>query len=152
MRVVDSYLISPLHLTKKVPTISLQNGSCPTALEKTIVSFENLIMLIYFFCSRFVVKDRETFFSSAQRSQIVWQILMRTRYDDDDSDKVGIARLLSNSVYKAAYPLHDGLATKGPKKGNLCSRRVNIWSLCLVLFGPTDSTKINRPRHNIRMY
>lgn len=73
---------------------------------------------------RFVVKDRETFFSSAQRSQIVWQILMRTRYDDDDSDKVGIARLLSNSVYKAAYPLHDGLATKGPKKGNLCSRRI----------------------------
>ena len=36
------------------------------------------------------MKDRETFFSSAQRSQIVWQILMRTSYDDDEDDKVGI--------------------------------------------------------------
>ena len=37
---------------------------------------------------RFIVKDRETFFSSAQRSQIVWAILMRTPYDDEDVDKV----------------------------------------------------------------
>ena len=34
------------------------------------------------------MKDRETFFSSAQRSQIVWAILMRTPYDDADVDKV----------------------------------------------------------------
>ena len=40
------------------------------------------------FFFRFIVKDRETFFSSAQRSQIVWAILMRTPYDDEDVDKV----------------------------------------------------------------
>ena len=39
--------------------------------------------------------------------------------------KVGIMRLLNNGVYKAAYPLHDGSATKDSKDGgNQCSRRV----------------------------
>lgn len=57
---------------------------------------------------------------------MVWQILMRTSYDDDDSDKVGIIRLLSNGVFKDAYPLHDGRAMKDDQqKGHHCSRRVN---------------------------
>ena len=73
---------------------------------------------------RFIVKDRETFFSSAQRSQIVWQLLMRTSYDDDDSDKVGIVRLLSNGVFKAAYPLHDGAAVVKDDTSQLSSRKV----------------------------
>ena len=75
---------------------------------------------------RFIVKDRETFFSSAQRSQIVWQILMRASYNNDDSDKVGIVRLLSNGVFKAAYPLHDGAAVKdnNTTSGQLSSRKV----------------------------
>jgi hypothetical protein len=33
--------------------------------------------------------------------------------------------LLNNNVYKAAYPLHDGSATKDSKEGGTpCSRRV----------------------------
>lgn len=32
---------------------------------------------------QFVVKDRETFFTSAQRSQIAFQILLRTKYDEE---------------------------------------------------------------------
>ena len=56
----------------------------------------------------------------------MWQILMRTSYDDDDSDKVGIIRLLSNGVFKDAYPLHDGRAMKDDQKGHHCSRRVNL--------------------------
>ena len=51
---------------------------------------------------------------------------MRTSYDDDDSDKVGIIRLLSNGVFKDAYPLHDGRAMKDDhQKGHHCSRRVS---------------------------
>ncbi|KAF4518589.1 hypothetical protein B566_EDAN012417 [Ephemera danica] len=56
----------------------------------------------------FVVKDREVEFTSAQRSQVAWQILLRCRYDDYDKDKVGIRRLLSNQTYLAAFPLHEG--------------------------------------------
>ena len=58
---------------------------------------------------------------------MVWQILMRTSYDDEDSDKVGIIRLLSNGVFKDVYPLHDGRAMKDEHKDHLCSRRVRIF-------------------------
>ena len=37
---------------------------------------------------RFILKDREDFFTSAQRSHIVWQILLRTSYDESHPDKV----------------------------------------------------------------
>jgi hypothetical protein len=50
---------------------------------------------------------------------------MRTRYDDEDIDKVGIVRLLSNGVYKAAYPLHDGRAVKDDSTNKMCARRVS---------------------------
>lgn len=45
----------------------------------------------FFMCS-FIIKDRETFFTPAQRSQIVWKILTRTRFDDGgvDSDKPAV--------------------------------------------------------------
>jgi hypothetical protein len=46
--------------------------------------------------------------TNVQRSQIVWQILGRTRFDDESPDKVGIQRLVAKHVYKAAFPLHDG--------------------------------------------
>ena len=34
------------------------------------------------------MKDREEYFTGAQRSQIVWQILLRTPYDVTRPDKV----------------------------------------------------------------
>lgn len=33
---------------------------------------------------RFIIKDRDTFFSPAQRSQIVWEILIRVPYADEE--------------------------------------------------------------------
>ena len=73
---------------------------------------------------RFVIKNRDTFFTSAQRSLIVWQILIRTKYGDDESDKVGIKRLLSKGVYKAAYPLHDGIIGEQNPSGEISTRQV----------------------------
>jgi len=75
---------------------------------------------------KFIVKDRDSFFTSAQRSLIVWQVLMRTRYSDskEDASKVGIARLLSKGTYSAAYPLHDGRYDKDGPNGEQCARRI----------------------------
>lgn len=87
---------------------------------RSLVTAECLILLLV----RYIIKDREEFFSGAQRSLIVWQILLRTKYDDNNSDKVGIKRLLSNGVYKAAYPLHDGKYI-GDEKGQLSDRMVS---------------------------
>lgn len=55
----------------------------------------------------FILKNRETFFSYAQRSLITWEVLTRASFDEHDREK-GIYRLLSDEVYLAAYPLHDG--------------------------------------------
>jgi hypothetical protein len=45
---------------------------------------------------RFIIKDRETFFTAAQRSQVVWQIMMRAKYDD--SEKVRCENMLNKSL------------------------------------------------------
>lgn len=57
----------------------------------------------------FLINDRDKFFTPAQRSRIVWEILMRTSFDTDERSKSGgVIQLLSDEVYKAAFPLHDG--------------------------------------------
>ncbi|XP_037087144.1 anoctamin-5-like isoform X2 [Pollicipes pollicipes] len=77
---------------------------------------------------QFVIKSRETFFTSAQRSQIVWQILMRTKYTDsahvNDRSKVGINRLLNNGAFVAAFPLHDGSYKEDDGSGTPNDRRL----------------------------
>uniref|UniRef100_T1J757 Anoctamin n=1 Tax=Strigamia maritima TaxID=126957 RepID=T1J757_STRMM len=57
--------------------------------------------------SQFVISNKETFFTSAQRSRMVWQILTRTHYSLDDMSKIGVMRLLNNGTFKAAFPLHE---------------------------------------------
>ncbi|XP_053397685.1 anoctamin-4-like isoform X3 [Mercenaria mercenaria] len=61
----------------------------------------------------FVIKDKESFFTNAQRSRIVYAILSRAFYEDADPNnpakrRFGIKKLLANGSYSAAYPLHDG--------------------------------------------
>jgi hypothetical protein len=51
--------------------------------------------------------DEQNFFSSAQRSYIVWNILENTHYGEAE-DQVGISRLLQNNSFTSAYILHDG--------------------------------------------
>lgn len=94
------------------------------------------------------MKDRELDYTSAQRSQVAWQILVRCAYDRHDKEKVfshlrylieikfrrkflylqvGIRRLLNNQTYLAAYPLHEGSYNKDPPTGaEKLDRRVNL--------------------------
>ncbi|KAG5878816.1 hypothetical protein JTB14_032443 [Gonioctena quinquepunctata] len=72
---------------------------------------------------QFVVKDRVTSYSSAQRSLIVMQILLRVKFDD--TDKVGIRRLLNDYTYIACFPLHEGRWNKESSDGKLLDRRVS---------------------------
>ena len=55
---------------------------------------------------RFIINDQETFFSQAQRSLMVYEILLRARYEDS-REKFGIDRLVKSQTYLAAFPLHD---------------------------------------------
>lgn len=61
---------------------------------------------------QFVISDKNTFFTNAQRSRMVHEILVRTVFDREDSDKAkhrfGITKMISAGIYASAFPLHDG--------------------------------------------
>ncbi|KAI4455033.1 ngep-related [Holotrichia oblita] len=73
---------------------------------------------------QFIVKDRVTSYSSAQRSLIVMQILLRMKFDD--TDKVGIRRLLNDSTYLACFPLHEGRFDQEDSSGKILDRRFEL--------------------------
>ncbi|KAK6625541.1 hypothetical protein RUM43_005840 [Polyplax serrata] len=94
---------------------------------------------------QFVVKDRESFFTAAQRSQIVWEILMRAKYDSTEKvsismlyrfkgkrsylpcclhQQVGIRRLLNDETFLAAFPLHEGRYDVDGTGGFMFDRRL----------------------------
>ncbi|GBM88857.1 Anoctamin-5 [Araneus ventricosus] len=52
-------------------------------------------------------------YTDAQRSRIVWEILIRTPHHGDGRASTGVLYLVSNGTYTAAYPLHDGPYGKG---------------------------------------
>ncbi|KAF7657107.1 hypothetical protein LDENG_00031930 [Lucifuga dentata] len=58
---------------------------------------------------RFLGSDnKNTFFKTTQRHQVLYEILARTPYGSVKNGEVGIDRLLNEKVFSAAYPLHEG--------------------------------------------
>ncbi|EGD72461.1 hypothetical protein PTSG_11592 [Salpingoeca rosetta] len=53
------------------------------------------------------IEDEDKFFTSGERSSLVWEKLTRVPYGAKDS-QVGIKKLLTNGTFAAAFPLHDG--------------------------------------------
>lgn len=53
--------------------------------------------------------DSDNFFTTSVKCVVVNFILEREKFTDDPNAAydVGIAKLLADEVYKAAYPLHD---------------------------------------------
>ncbi|KAK3580687.1 hypothetical protein CHS0354_017969 [Potamilus streckersoni] len=88
---------------------------CPTPfdLDKDIMKQDDDYFTAPFSRTRmhqFMIKDRNSFFSNAQRSRIVYEILSRATFEEDKEQKkkFGIKKMISNESYDAAYPLHDG--------------------------------------------
>uniref|UniRef100_A0A668APH9 Anoctamin n=1 Tax=Myripristis murdjan TaxID=586833 RepID=A0A668APH9_9TELE len=52
--------------------------------------------------------NHETYFTNTQRHRIVFEILARTLYGKRKRAEVGVARLLNEGAYTAAFPLHEG--------------------------------------------
>lgn len=71
---------------------------------------------------QFIVKDRMTHYNSAQRSLIVFQILLRAKFDD--GEKSGIRRLLNDGTYLSVFPLHEGRYDRAHPSGSILDRRV----------------------------
>lgn len=41
---------------------------------------------VFLFTFRFIIKDKDTFFTNAQRSKICYEILSRAHFTDDDEE------------------------------------------------------------------
>ncbi|KAK9302534.1 hypothetical protein QLX08_005513 [Tetragonisca angustula] len=95
---------------------------------------------------RFVVKDRDTAYTPAQRSLIVMQILLRTRYDENH-EKAGIRRLLTDGTYLDCFSLHEGPYNKPGLNGEILDR----YLLYLIWARPSQWYK-KQPLWLIRRY
>ncbi|XP_059559845.1 anoctamin-7 isoform X4 [Myotis daubentonii] len=66
--------------------------------------------------SRFLRSDdQDTFFTCTNRHQILFEILAKTVYGHEKKGLFGIDQLLSQGVFKAAFPLHEGPFTTPPE-------------------------------------
>ncbi|XP_061825660.1 anoctamin-5 isoform X3 [Nerophis lumbriciformis] len=77
----------------------------------------------------FLIDDTDTFFSDAVRNRIVYYILSRCSYvnDECEKDKKGIKRLLNNGTYNGAFPLHDCRYWTRSKDPNCQSERFTLY-------------------------
>ncbi|KAI1726715.1 calcium-activated chloride channel domain-containing protein [Ditylenchus destructor] len=75
-------------------------------------------------------EDEKSFFSYCDRSRMVYDLLIRTRYDRGEKNKFrfGIERLIQGGSYSAAYPLHDEIKYHDRDVNyDTCSDRQLLW-------------------------
>nr|XP_019567227.1 PREDICTED: anoctamin-7 [Rhinolophus sinicus] len=66
--------------------------------------------------SRFLGSDnQDTFFTCTNRHQIIFEILAKTPYGHEKKGLFGVDQLLSQGIFRAAFPLHDGPFTAPPE-------------------------------------
>ncbi|NXE84125.1 ANO7 protein, partial [Cochlearius cochlearius] len=83
----------PNLMAQEVPNLPLGYYTCPFRANK----------LRWFLGSN----EPDTFFSTTQRHQILYEILATTPYGHAGAREVGVDRLLSEKVFTAAFPLHE---------------------------------------------
>ncbi|NXD15212.1 ANO7 protein, partial [Nothocercus nigrocapillus] len=81
-------------MAEEVPNLPLDHYTCQFKVNK----------LQWFLGS----DKQDTFFSTTQRHQILYEILATTQYGRSKEREVGVDWLLSENVFSAAFPLHDG--------------------------------------------
>ncbi|XP_035878516.1 anoctamin-7 [Phyllostomus discolor] len=81
--------------------------------------------------SRFLGSDnQDTFFTCTHRHQILFEILAKTLYGHEKKGLLGIEQLLSQGVFRAAFPLHQGpfaMPPEGARAPGLNQRQVLFW-------------------------
>uniref|UniRef100_A0A8C2BRC8 Anoctamin n=1 Tax=Cyprinus carpio TaxID=7962 RepID=A0A8C2BRC8_CYPCA len=90
-------------------------------------------------------ENKDTFFKTTQRHQILYEILARTPYGSLKRGEVGIGRLVSEHVLTAAFPLHEGQfempkTPEDPKSLNMRQILHHYWArwACWRKYQPLD--------------
>uniref|UniRef100_A0A8C3KA56 Anoctamin n=1 Tax=Calidris pygmaea TaxID=425635 RepID=A0A8C3KA56_9CHAR len=107
---VLQWLGIPNLMAQEVPNLPLDYYTCPFKANK----------LRWFLGS----DEQDTFFSTTQRHQILYEILATTQYGHSREREVGVDRLLSENVFTAAFPLHEGPYKLQPGASSLSQRQV----------------------------
>ncbi|XP_060532347.1 anoctamin-1-like isoform X2 [Cylas formicarius] len=128
----DNFLQSGLHRLLKNCGVTLDEHKFP--LKKYQLTAEFSKDKPYLF-------DMEApqFFNSSVRITVISYILEREKFGSEDQDK-GIRRLVSEGVYKGAYPLHDGDYSEPGSCRNLLFKewaQVSKW----IKYQPIDEIK-----------
>uniref|UniRef100_A0A8C2KD49 Anoctamin n=1 Tax=Cyprinus carpio TaxID=7962 RepID=A0A8C2KD49_CYPCA len=86
-------------------------------------------------------ENKDTFFKTTQRHQILYEILARTPYGSLKRGEVGIGRLVSEHVLTAAFPLHEMPKTPvDPQSLNMRQILHHYWArwACWRKYQPLD--------------
>ncbi|XP_054838891.1 anoctamin-7-like [Eublepharis macularius] len=97
----------------------------------------------------------DTFFSSTQRHRILYEILATTSYGDPKEGHVGVERLLSEEVFTAAFPLHDGpfkMPSEKLPSEKLPSNEMNQRQILFHYWAQWSKWKKYQPLDHIRRY
>jgi anoctamin-7 len=92
-----SSLYIPNPMAEEVPNKPLDYYTCPFKTSKIDSYFQFLGS-----------EDITNFFSRAQRSRIVFEILCTTPFGREKKGEVGVRSLVDQGAFSAAFPLHDG--------------------------------------------
>ncbi|KAF1480664.1 Anoctamin-7, partial [Pygoscelis antarcticus] len=92
----------PNLMAQEVPNLPLDYYTCPFKANK----------LHWFLGS----SEQDTFFSTTQRHQILYEILATTQYGHSREREVGVDWLLSENVFTAAFPLHEARHRRSPRE------------------------------------
>ncbi|XP_076372958.1 anoctamin-5-like [Tachypleus tridentatus] len=82
---------------------------------------------------KFFINDEESFLTPTQRIHVIWEVLIKTEYEEDAGAKKGIMQLLNEGTYATCYPLHDGHyigESVGKGEPGYCERTIlyNEWA------------------------
>uniref|UniRef100_A0A4W5JQF8 Anoctamin n=1 Tax=Hucho hucho TaxID=62062 RepID=A0A4W5JQF8_9TELE len=96
-------------------------------------------------------ENKETFFKTTQRHQVLYEILARTPYGALKRGEVGIDRLLSENAFSAAYPLHEG-RFQMPEGDAVDSQSLSMRQILHQYWARWASWKNYQPLDHIREY
>ncbi|XP_015217200.2 anoctamin-7 [Lepisosteus oculatus] len=100
---------------------------------------------------RFLGSDnQDTFFKNTQRHQILYEILARMPYGAMKRGEVGIDRLVSENIFTAAYPLHDG--SFEPPPGQVHPETLSLRQILYQYWARWACWKKYQPLDHIREY
>ncbi|KAM9615708.1 LOW QUALITY PROTEIN: anoctamin-7 [Morphnus guianensis] len=115
----------PNLMAQEVPNLPLDYYTCPFKANK----------LRWFLGSN----EQDTFFSTTQRHQILYEILATTQYGHSGEQEVGVDRLLSENVFASTFPLHEARPCHPPGTRDPAGRAPPASpspTSCLSLQGP----------------